>query len=142
MLRVLTAQAADEAASLTPGDPHRSYVRCHPLSRGLPPEEPPPLPVRSSSALASLARRTRVVPQRRQPLRVGPGQLRDPGVNGERERAVQVRGVSLLDQLLELVAEHRGELRPLGGRLRRLAHESAHRIGATRELARSAELVE
>ena len=142
MLRVLTAQAADEAAAFTPGNPYRADRGCHPSSRGLAPEEPPPLPVRSSSVLTPFGRRARVGSQRGQSLGVGPGQLDDPRVDGERERAVEVRGVSLFDQFLELVPQRRGELgdgRPLEGRL---PDEGADRVRAGRELSPLTELVE
>jgi hypothetical protein len=142
MLRVLTAQSANEAASFAPGDAHRSYGCCHPLSRGLAPEEPPPLPIRPSSALAPVARRARVVPQRRHAFGVSPGQLHDPRVDGERERAVKIRGVSFLDQLLEFAPQGRREFGAGRPFFHGLPDEGAHRVGAVRELASLTVLVE
>jgi hypothetical protein len=142
MLRVLTAQSADEATSFAPGDAHRSYGCCHPLSRGLAPEEPPSLPIRSLSSVAPLARRARVVPQRRHAFGVGPGQLHDPRVDGERERAVVVSGIPFFDQLLELVAQRRWEIPLRRPRVGGLSNEGAHRLRAARELTALAELLE
>ena len=71
MLSVLSAQSADEPAPFAPRNPHRFHVAILPQSRKLAPEEPPTLPCRPASTLASLVRRPRTIAQRRHMFRVG-----------------------------------------------------------------------
>jgi hypothetical protein len=54
-------------------------------------------------------------------------------VNGERQRAVQVPSIAVLDDLLELVPQRGGELERLGRSLDRCPHERPDRFGTIPE---------
>lgn len=106
------------------------------------PEEPPPLAVGPAPSLSSFLHRPRVVAQRRKPFRVGPSELRQSETGNEGDRALEVPGVSVLDDLLELPPQGRWQLhRPRLG-FARDPHERSYRIGAGREPVGPLELVE
>ena len=104
MLRVLSAQSADESAPFAPGDRHRLHVATVPPARKLAPEEPPTLPVRPLSSLSSVIHRARAFAQRGKALRVGSSELREPETGREGDRALDVSGVAVLNDLFEFSA--------------------------------------
>ena len=110
MLGVLSAQSADEPAPFAPGDPHRFHVATLPRFWGLTPKEPPSLAVRPSATLASLLHGPSAFAQGRKSLRVGPREFRQPEARGEGDRPLQVPGVPVLDDLLELAPQRRRKL--------------------------------
>ena len=133
MLRVLSAQSADEPAPLAPGDRHRFHVATHPRFRRLAPEEPPPLAVRPLSSLSAILHRPRAFAQRGKALRMGPSELREPETGREGHRTLEVSGVAVLDQLFELSLESRWHRHRFRSGFARRSHEGAHRVGAGRE---------
>jgi hypothetical protein len=142
MLRVLSAQSADEPAPFAPGDSHRFHFATLPRFRRLAPEEPPPLAVRPLSSLSAILHRPRAFAQGRKALRVGPSELRQPKCDREGDRTLEISGVAVLDQLFELTLQgrwHRHRFRP--GFARR-SHEGSNRVGAGREPVVLSELVE
>jgi len=142
MLRVLSAQSADESAPLAPGDRHRFHVATLPRSQRLASKEPPTLPVRPSAPRPSLVRRPRVLAQGRHVLDVGASQLPDAQGQHEHHRAGHIVGISVLDQLLELISQGCGELGRRSARFGPSAHERTHRLGTVRELVVRSELLE
>ena len=142
MLGVLSAQSADEPAPFAPRDRHRLHVATLPRFRRLAPEEPPSLAVGPASPLSSILHRPGAFAQGRESLRVGPGELREPETGHEGDRALEVSGVSVLDDLLELPEQgRRHRHRPRLG-LARGTHQRSNRIGAGRELVVPLEAVE
>jgi len=105
MLGVLTAQSTDKPAPLAPGDSHLFHVATLPTVGDLRPEESPPLAVRPAPVPAPFGRRPRSIAQRRHPFGVGPCKLPEPESQDDRERAVQIPSVAVLDELLQFRAE-------------------------------------
>ena len=64
---------------------------------------------------------------------MGPGELRQPETDDEGDRALDVPGVPVLDDLLELPAQGRWQLHRTRLRFARDPHESSNRVGAGRE---------
>jgi len=142
MLSILAAQSADESASFAPGDRHRLHVATLPQTRRLAPEEPPPLAVGPASTFSSFLHRPRALAQGREAFRVGPSELRQSEARHEGDRALEVSGVTVLDELLELPAEGRRQLhRPRSG-FARGPNERSHRVRAGRESVVPLEVVE
>lgn len=142
MLSILPAQSANEPAPFAPGDSHRLHVATLPRSRRLAPEEPPPLAVRPTPSLSSFPHRPRVLAQRREPFRVGPSELRQSEAGDEGDRALDVSGVPVLDDFLELSPQGRWQLHRARLGFARGPHESSHRVGAGREPVGLLEAVE
>ena len=61
------------------------------------------------------------------------GKLTDPKGQDERDGAVQIPGISVLDELLELALQGRRDLDRGGGCFHRLTYEGPDRIGARPE---------
>ena len=80
--------------------------------------------------------------QRRQPFRVDPPDLPQPERQDERHRAVEISGVAVLDELLELVPERHGDTDVRGVCIRRPAHQRPDRLGAVRKFVVRPELFE
>ncbi len=142
MLGVLPAQSTDESAPFAPGDPHRFHDATFPPVRELAPEEPPSLPVRSPSTRAALPGRPSALTECPDVLGVRARQLPDPEGQDERDGAVEVPGVPLLDQVLELVPQGHRDLDRGGGRRHRRAYESPDRVGTRPEFVVGSELFE
>jgi hypothetical protein len=134
MLRVLSAQSADEPAPLAPGDPHRLHFATLPRSRGLAPEEPPTLSIRPTSSVAPVPARSRMLAQGPPRIGVGSTELPEPERRDQREGAGHVPGVAVLDQLLELGADRRGQLGLRTGGRTGPPEELSHRVRPAREL--------
>ena len=142
MLSILPAQSANEPAPFAPGDSHRLHVAILPRSRRLAPEEPPPLAVRPTPSLSSFLHRPRVLAQRRESFRVGPSELRQSEAGDEGDRALDVSGVPVLDDFLELSPQGRWQFHRARLGFARGPHESSHRVGAGREPVGPLEAVE
>ncbi len=127
MLRVLTAQSADEPAPLAPSDD----VRFHPATlprEGLAPEEPPTLPIRPASPFAPFPALAREASERGDPFRVGPHKLPKPGFEPLLERALERREVAVLDEVLEFPQARDGERHSTGPEAPGVAQQRAHRL--------------
>ena len=142
MLSILAAQSADESASFAPGDRHRLHGATVPQPRRLAPEEPPPLAVRPSASLASVLHGPGSLPEGWKALRVGPGELHQPEARDEGDRPLEVSGIAVLDDLLELASQGRRQLHRPRERRARGSHERSHRVRAGREPVVSLEAVE
>jgi len=139
MLGVLTAQSADESAPRAPRLPDRFHVATQPRVGNLSSEEVPPLAIRSTPTLAPTGRTPRVVAQGRQPFGVDSPDLAQPERQDERHRAVEISGVAVLDELLELVPKGRGHRHLRRAGFRRPADEGPHRFRTVREFVRESE---
>ncbi len=142
MLGVLSAQSANESTPLAPRLPYCLHVATQPRVEGLAPEEPPTLAIRPSTSLPPPGRGARVLAQRRQPFRVDPPDLPEPKGQDQRHRAVEILGISVLDQLLEFVPQRRRNADIVGTSIRRPAHQRPDRFRAIGEFVRRPELFE
>ena len=133
MLSILSAQSADEPAPFAPGDRHRFHVATHPRFRRLAPEEPPALAVGPSSTLAAILHRPSALAQGRKAFRVGTSELRQPEARHEGDRTLEVSGITVLDELLELPLKGRWHRHRPDRGFARGSNERPHRIGAGRE---------
>jgi hypothetical protein len=133
MLGVLSAQSADEPTPRAPRLPYRLHFATQPRVEGLAPEEPSTLAIRSSPTLAASGRGARVLAQRRQPFRVDPPDLPQSERQDQRHRAVEIPGISVLDELLEFVTQRSRNADVGRASLRRPTHQRPDRFGAIRE---------
>ncbi len=134
MLGVLSAQSADEPAAFAPRDPHRLHVATLPQRGSLAPEEPPTLAVRPPSVRPPTVHRPCAIAQGRNVFGVRSGQLPDAQGEDERDRALQIVGISVLHELLEFPPKRRGQLDRGFGRRGRATNERPNRLGLRREL--------
>jgi hypothetical protein len=126
MLGVLTAQSANKSTPLAPRNPHRLHFANQPCVGDLAPEESPTLAVRSASVPTSFGGRPRALAQRRHPFDVGPGKLPEPEIQDDRQSAVQIPSIAVLDDLLQFRAQSRGELDRGRGGTARASDEAPH----------------
>ncbi len=142
MLRVLTAQPADESTSFAPRNAQRFHVCNLPFDRRLAPEESPPLAIRPFSDAATIGHVARVGPHLFPRVPVEPGDLGQPELQGDREGLLWVPGIPELDQLREFFGQSRRKLGGTYAGLRSFVHERADRVRCGREAAHPPKLFE
>ncbi len=142
MLGVLTAQSANKSTPLAPRNPHRLHFANQPCVRDLSPEESPTLAVRPASVPPPLGGRPRSLAQCRHPFDVGPCKLPEPKIQDDRDGAVQIPSIAVLDDLFQFRAQSRGELDRSSGDTARASDERPHRLRAVRQVVRGSELFE
>jgi hypothetical protein len=128
MLGVLTAQSANKSTPLAPRNPHRLHFANQPCVGDLLPEESPTLAVRPAPVPSPLGRRACAFAQRRHPFRVGPCELPDPEIQDDRDRAVQIAGVAVLDDFFQFRTQSGRKFDRSRGDTARASDEPPHRF--------------
>ncbi len=140
MLRVLSAQSADQSAPFAPRNPHRFHLGSIPC--GLSTKEAAALPIRTLSDRTSLRAGPGLSAQGRQSLRVDPAEFRKPEGECQHQGTRPVCGVPVLHDLVELGLEGDRQRTDRRWALQSFGHQLTHHFRAAGQMAALLELTQ